>query len=208
MSRPITLPPTEQYSIIETFSANTADIINQAIIHMVGNPPVTGNNSIYGDVYDLTEDIEYNPCVLSVSFIITKTSSTTLTVGLGECFITGVYIKIKAAKSLDTLDSDSYVDGAVAHSGDIYVVVKYDPTEIAPNAYVGLIKKATYIALSDSDKKKYLFLGSLDATYISSTVSDIITYYYDVDDDTQTRTFPHGFCDGGWIDLPPDLWHP
>ena len=208
MPRQIILPPDEQYSKIETFSANTADTINQVMIHMIGSPPVVGNNKIYGNIYDLSQSLEFNPCILANSFEITKTSNTTINVGLGECFINGVYIKIKSLKSLDTNNSDSYLDAARSYSGIIYIMIKYIPTESDPKAYIGLIKKTTYNGMSNSQKKSYLFLGALSAVYEQSSVTNIEPYYYDPDNDTQTRTSPYGFLDGGWLDLPSEYWHP
>ena len=75
MARSIILPPDQQYSVLETFSANEADNINQVTKILVGGLPVSSYDGVVGNVYDMSEEFEYSNCILENSFELEKISS-------------------------------------------------------------------------------------------------------------------------------------
>lgn len=203
MSRHVALPPDQQYGILETFSANEADNINQVTKILVASPPISGHDGQAGNIYDMAEEFEYSNCILENSFELEKVSSDEVKVYTGQCDINGVYISIQEIRTMDTNNADYYLDGVKPTvSGVLYIMVKYNPIISDPDAYIGLIKKSIYTALSDSAKTKYCFIGAVDATLTGSTVTDIDVYYYDPDSPEQSRPYPQEFCDGGFLDTP------
>lgn len=206
MAKPVQ-PPIEQYSVLESFSSNSFDNIKQLLLGAIGTPPVTGYQANIGDVYDMSHPLELHSCILENSFEITETDETTINVGTGSCIIGGVVINITGSKNLTVDDADSYFDDfdVITATGTLYVLIFYDygldveeGTDVI--AYIGLMKKTDYIALSDATKEKYCFLGALK---IDSQIEIISPFYYeDPDDDTQTRPYPYSLGDGGWLDVP------
>jgi hypothetical protein len=204
-----TQPPVSQYNILDPFSDNDYDNLKQLVYPFVGTPPVSGSDPHVGDLYDLTQEIELNSCLLDDSFELTYVNSTRVTVGTGRCIIGGVCIDIKESKSLTITSSDSYFSSAtvITKAGTLYVLVYYDYDYSASVserlAYVGLMKKTEYSALSSSEQDKYCFIGAIK---VDSQV-EIITpvYYVDPDDSTQVRPYPSGWADGGWLDIPEDF---
>lgn len=209
MAKP-TQPPIEQYSVLDSFSANSFDNIKLLLLGAIGTPPVTGYQPNIGDVYDLSEPLELHSCILEDSFAITEINETIIQVGTGTCIIGGVVIDINGVKNLPVDDSDSYFDGfsPITAVGTLYVLIFYDcgldveeGTDV--KAYIGLMKKTDYAALSDATKEKYCFLGALK---INSQIEIISPFYYeDPDDSTQVRPYPYSYGDGGWLDVPEEF---
>lgn len=199
------LPPQEQYSILETFSQNTASNINQILQVFLGTPPIIEENKKYGNIYDFVQGME-NLITLCPGdiFEITRLSTKTLRVGIGNCIINNVLIEIKSTTILDVSTADNYL-----FSGDlppltngnykVYVAIKYDPTEIDSDAYIGLINNKTYY----NDNINILcFLGVINIT-IASSVIDITSVEYDDFDDEVHRPYSKYLFDGGWVGLIP-----
>lgn len=208
MAKP-TQPPLEQYTILESFSANSFDNISQLLLGAIGTPPVTGYQANIGDVYDMSEILELHSCILEDSFEITEIDETTIQVGIGTCIIGGVVIDITGVKNLAIDDTDSYFNGfsPITSTGTVYILIFYDyalsedSTDV--RAYIGLMKKTDYTALSDTTKEKYCFLGAIK---VNSQIEIISPFYYeDPDDENQTRPYPYCLGDGGWLDVPEEF---
>ena len=130
MAKP-TQPPIEQYSVLDSFSANSFDNIKLLLLGAIGTPPVTGYQPNIGDVYDLSEPLELHSCILEDSFAITEINETIIQVGTGTCIIGGVVIDINGVKNLPVDDSDSYFDGfsPITAVGTLYVLIFYEDKE-------------------------------------------------------------------------------
>lgn len=208
MSKPI-YPPVDQYNILEPFSDNDYDNLRQLLIPFVGTLPVIGSDPIVGDLYDLTETLELSSCLLDDSFEISIASTTSITVGTGRCIIGGVCIDIKASKTLTITSSDSYFNSftVISGTGTLYVLIYYNYDYSASIterlAYVGLMNKTEYSALSSSELEKYCFIGAIKVDSQVEIISPL--YYNDPDDTSQTRPYPLGWGDGGWLDIPEEF---
>jgi len=203
MSKDVILPPDEQYGIIDTFTPTTPPNVNQVTKILVASLPISGYDENVGDVYDMTQEFEYNNYIIGNSFELEKYSTDEVKVYTGQCDMSGVYIEIQEIINMDMNDADYYLDGVKpVESSVLYIMIKYDPSIEDPNAYIGLIKKDTYLALSGVEKKKYCFIGAVDVTIVGSTVTDSDVYYYDPNSPEQCRLDPKGWVDGGWIDIP------
>ena len=204
MAKPIQ-PPIAQYSILKTFSDNTYDNLKQLLLPFVGTPPVIGFDPNVGDLYDLTQPQEFTSCLLDDSFKISIINSTSIIVTDGRSIIGGVCIDIKESKTLTINNENSYFDSAtvISSAGTLYALIYYNydySVDINERlAYVGLMKKSEYSALSSDEKKKYCFIGAIVINAQIEISSPL--YYYDPNDTTQTRPYPIGWGDGGWLSI-------
>ena len=97
MPRHPVLPPTNQYNILETFSANTAESINSIMKVIIGRPPISYHSPVYGPVYDLTQPVEHVNCICQGdSFELSTDFANHAWIDPGRCFINGVLIETKS----------------------------------------------------------------------------------------------------------------
>lgn len=203
MSRQPVLPPENQYSILSTFSPNTAENINKIMRVVLGSPPVIGQNPIVTDVYDLESELIDRNCVCSGNaFEMIKINDTTIRVGIGRCFISGVLIETKETIDLIVTQGDNYLyqpsDTKPVSDGSYYisVVVKYTPTEPDPNAYIGLINNVSSYYTPNTEDLCFLGVVKVD---ISGGIVIIDDIYYSDPISGLTRLQPLNLMDGGWI---------
>jgi hypothetical protein len=199
----------EQYSILEAFSENTNDQMKKLVYPLIGTPPVTGHSTIAGDLYDMTEPLDFNSCIADDSFSVERLSSTSIKVLSGICIIGGVCIDIRRSKTLYINSEDSYFSwvNVISGAGTVYILVYYDSVYNSSLneslAYVGLMKKTDYAALTTAEKKYYCFIGAIKVNSSVEIISPL--YYYDPDNTSQERPHPKGFADGGWLDIPEEF---
>lgn len=200
----------QQYSILEPFSENTFENITKLLYIICGTPPVLSYDSLYGNVYDMSEPMELNNCILDNSFEIELIDTITIRVHTGICIIGGTMIHVTGNKNLIITSQNSYFDDflKVSSAGIVYVLIYYDNnlsvaegTDI--KAYIGLMKKSNYSSLTTAEKSKYCFLGALRVNSDIEIVSPI--HYLDPEDNTISRPFPTECGDGGWLDVPDDF---
>jgi len=208
MAKP-TQPPVAQYNILETFSDNSFDNLKKILLPLIGTPPVIGHDDRIGDLYDLSQELEFNSCLLDNSFDIEELSITSIKVTVGQCIIGGVCIDIKEEKTLYINGTNSYFDwvSPITGTGTVYILIyydyDYDPGLEDQLAYVGLMKKTDYALLSTEEKKKYCFIGAIKVNASVEIISPL--HYTDPDDLSVSRPYPRGWGDGGWIDIPEEF---
>ena len=183
-----------QYSIITNFSRYTYDNVNQITKMYVGNC-LTGTN------LDLTKSLEHTNCVAcGDSFLITSINKT-INVTRGYCFINGILIEIEES-SYDVTNIVNYLleNTVPIISQYVYLVIYYNPTELLPDAYMGLLSDLT---LYIDNIEHMCLLGIVDITVTNDVIQNItnddILYY--IDGTTIQRDLPPLLGDGGCLGI-------
>lgn len=184
--------PQNQYSILETFSPNTADNINQVSKFFFGMPEVPG---------DLSSNLIIENTGVPGGFEL-QYNGTKIIVLPGTCLISGVQLNIGEVE-LDPNDVNNYLysslgDGPPTTDGYhvIILAVEYNPTSNDPNAYIGFIVD-TSIYHEFSSKLCFLWAIGVHISTGNWTLDPPLDY--DPEDFTIGRTGFWDIVDGGWV---------
>jgi len=183
-------PLPAQYSILETFSADSMINIQQVGLNVYGNY----RNSFYSPI--ITKSVVTGDSDRLVPTI----AGTIINLSGGKCEILGILIEILADMVLNTNNSNSYIfdtddipysiPGSGTSNKLIYCAVYYNPIdESHANASVGLIINDTFIT------NNIVNLCVLFA--INATLTDNLVTYLDPEIDYTCRNVLFDIFDGG-----------
>jgi hypothetical protein len=184
-------PPVNQYTIVEPFSENSHEIINQIF------------KTIFHDVDYLTTPMkDVTGIVPAGPYFDATFNATSVTITSGTCIINNVLIETSSNISLNVNSGTSYLfyasdtDRKPTEVGTnyVFVVMYYDPS-VFNNAYVTLIGKPSVYELK---KDKCCILGFLKTTLVGSNlvINGFQSYHPILD---LHRKFLPQFMDGGWM---------
>ena len=188
MSRHPVLPPTEQYSILEAFSPNSAENINQILDIILGNPELISQG-----VFDLTTPVSVVNYIAHDSFNVSEDTNN-ITIEPGKAVINNVLLETTVDVILNTTDSDAYLlDGDDVPLTDgtfnIRMVVYYNPTEENPNMYMGFVNDDT---IYENNKQYLAVIGEFELANASSVYTTTLQAF------DSSRQNPW-LADGGWV---------
>ena len=131
--------------------------------------------------------------------------SNVVEVKLGSAVINGTVITIEEETSLNLINDSDYIydtdsEPTSQHAHDIYVVLRYKPTELDNNAYIGLVNDAS---LMENDLDYIVVLGIVHVTGNGTTMNTGGTIGTAETEPNGAHTyrpiFPYNYFDGGTI---------
>jgi len=190
---PLLIPT--QYTLLDTFSPDTPENINNILKMLIPN------------IASITETVGGGNGVLHEEsyFNITHSGGSQAIVTPGLCIIKETLIEIIASKYLNVDQLDSYIYGI---SGDtvptidgnytLVICLEYTPSDVDPNAYIGLINNVGYYNgyINDLIVLGLLYINKTGAVYTITNVD-----YYDSILDIG-RSYPVDMIDGGVLNDP------